>query len=49
MRMVEDTLILSAEYCFPFWPKLAQWPTLRRGLSAIAELLVLLSDVIAKV
>ena len=42
--MVEDRPILSVKYClsvpvFHFWPKLT-YPALQRGLSAIAELLV---------
>jgi len=44
ITVVEDRHIMSVKYCFPvpvfhFWPKLSR--TLQRGLSAIAEHLVL--------
>jgi len=43
VTVVEDRPTMSAKYCLPvpvfhFWPNL---PTLQRGLSAIAELLVM--------
>jgi len=47
VTVVEDRRIMSVKYCLPvqvfyFWPKLC---TPQRGLSAIAELLVVVSSV----